>query len=465
MDAQYDAIIIGGGIGGTAVGALLAHRDWKVALFEKNPVIGGRCTSYEKEGFIVDLGVHLFGVGDKGSLGTVCRIIGEPDSINWLTIKQPALRVEDRTRRYSRRTMMEMVPPQEAGNLEAVFRALLEMPGEEIEKLWYVPLRDWISTFSTDPLVINLIEMINAQYFVVSARQSSTAEFIHCFREVVNARSSAYPEGGCVAIPRAFQKAMEKRGGKTFLNAGIKRVLVENGKATGIILPDGSKVRAPAVISNADIKDTVNRLTGAEHFPSDYVERVNRLLYAFPAVALKVALDRSVTDDQLVLVLSDDYDAQRGLTGTSGRGRCPPERIGGMITIPTNYDPSLAPPGCQLICYGAECPPDQSGHAWEERLMDSLLELYPQATDSILWTRLDTPEFVDAWAGEQGNIIGVAQTVDQIHEQRPSVKSPLPGLYFASAEAGGHGIGTELAASSALELASLLESPPGTGGG
>ena len=79
MSESYDIIIIGSGIGGAAAGGMLAHAGYKTLVLEKNAFIGGRCTSYQKEGFTVDVGVHLFGVGDKGSLGDICRRI--PDCI------------------------------------------------------------------------------------------------------------------------------------------------------------------------------------------------------------------------------------------------------------------------------------------------------------------------------------------------------------------------------------------------
>jgi len=127
-----------------------------------------------------------------------------------------------------------------------------------------------------------------------------------------------------------------------------------------------------------------------------------------------------------------------------------------MITSPTNYDPSLAPAGRQLIFFGTACPPGQDWSRWEEALLSSFYHLYPQARGKVLWHRLDTPDLVAAYAGEEGNIIGMAQTVDQIHERRLSQVTPLHNLYLCSAEAGGHGIGTELAASSALELDDIL---------
>jgi phytoene dehydrogenase-like protein len=81
MAGRIDTVIVGGGIGGTAVGALLATAGQKVLLLEKNSIIGGRCASYERDGFIVDVGVHLFGLSGNGPLGEVCRRCGDPDAI------------------------------------------------------------------------------------------------------------------------------------------------------------------------------------------------------------------------------------------------------------------------------------------------------------------------------------------------------------------------------------------------
>lgn len=84
MAERADTVIIGGGVGGTALGALLASAGQRVILFEKNTIIGGRCASYIRDEFIVDVGVHLFGMCDKGPLGEVCRRAGEPEAIKWV---------------------------------------------------------------------------------------------------------------------------------------------------------------------------------------------------------------------------------------------------------------------------------------------------------------------------------------------------------------------------------------------
>jgi len=66
MKQDADVIVIGAGIGGVAAGALLAHGGPRVVLLERNALLGGRCTSYEKEGFLIDVLVHMVGRCEKG---------------------------------------------------------------------------------------------------------------------------------------------------------------------------------------------------------------------------------------------------------------------------------------------------------------------------------------------------------------------------------------------------------------
>jgi len=290
----------------------------------------------------------------------------------------------------------------------------------------------------------------------VRSGEASTTEFIRCFKEVVMARSSAYPRGGCIAIPRAYAEVITDTGGHVSLGTRTRKILVENGKAIGVELSDGTCIRGGTIISNADIIDTVNTLAGPEHFPADYVDRISSLTYSYHVLALKVALEERITEDQLMMYLPYDYEeAFRVAKLTMETGKVP-ERLGGMITSPTNYDPSVAPEGRQLIFFGTACLPKQDWKVWEKSMLDTFFHIYPQARDKVLWHCLDTPDLVEAYAGEDGCVIGVGQTVDQIQDRRVSQVTPVENLYLCGAEAGGHGIGTELAASSALELDAIL---------
>jgi prolycopene isomerase len=87
--------VIGSGIGGLGIGALLAHSGKSVLVLEKNKVIGGRCSSYEYKGFTLDLGNHLFALGDTGPVGEICKCCGRSDAIGVELASSSALELYD----------------------------------------------------------------------------------------------------------------------------------------------------------------------------------------------------------------------------------------------------------------------------------------------------------------------------------------------------------------------------------
>ena len=459
-----DAIIVGGGIGGVAVGALLAHDGFKVKLFEKNKLIGGRCLTYDYKGFKVDLGVHLFGVGPKGYLGDVCKRIEMPNAIQWVISNnpRPTMYYDGEFKIYSRKNMGQVVgASKEDFDLTMKFFAdILSMRKKQIKELYYTGLTDFINKYSTNPILHTFISMIAGQYFCTFPDETSAGELIRCFRQVVTAKSSAYPIGACIAIPKAYKRGIEKYGGEVSLESPVKKIIVEENKAKGIELEDGSVFYSNIVISNADIQNTVSNLVGDDKFPKEYSNRVKDLKYANHCLALKIGLKQPITDQKLIMAASGlDYNRIKSMEKELLGGKVP-EKAGGMITIPTNYDPNLAPEkGNQMIFFGTGCLGGQSKsyyEKWGEICWETLLEIFPDAEKHLIWKKLDTPRLVESYAGEYGNIIGVAQTVDQIHERRPKHQTPIEGLYIVGAEAGGHGIGAELAANSAMELYNIL---------
>src|SRR5688572_8060934 len=84
------AVVIGSGIGGTAATLLLAHAGIPVSLIEKNRRIGGSCSGYDKQGFHVDIGTHMFCRGPKGPLGDVLRRVGESGAIEFFRTRDIA---------------------------------------------------------------------------------------------------------------------------------------------------------------------------------------------------------------------------------------------------------------------------------------------------------------------------------------------------------------------------------------
>ncbi|UCD85872.1 MAG: NAD(P)/FAD-dependent oxidoreductase [Deltaproteobacteria bacterium] len=457
MPEKFDTIIVGGGIGGTALGALLAAGGQNLLLTEKNSIIGGRCASYRKDGFTIDVGVHLFGLSDKGPLGEVCRRAGEPDAIEWVLARNPRVAVHrgGRTQPFDREAMMRELEEKSVAPLAEIFARIGQMTTAELDSLWYLPLKSWIEGFTPDRNIMRMFTMLCGIYLCVPPDSASTAEFIICLRDLLQARNSGYPKGGSGIIPQTYQRFIEKYGGTVRLNCPTERIVIENERAKGIVA-GGELIEADRVVSNADIKCTVLELAGDEHFPREYVEKVRSLTYAAHVFALKVAIDEVITDQKMIMYTPNLTDEElEEIERQIFAGQAPPV-ASGMICVPTNFDPGLAPPGKQLVFFGIGTAPHQEWATWEKICLDALKDVFPTIEEHIIWKVTHSPDDIERFAGEKGNVIGVGQTVDQIHEKRPTHETPVKDLYLCSAEAGGHGIGTELAASSAIELADKL---------
>lgn len=454
---KYDTAIVGGGIGGVALGALLAAGGQNVFLAEKNSIIGGRCASYRKDDFTIDVGVHLFGLTDKGPLGEVCRRAGEPGAIEWVLARNPRVAVhsDGQTRPFSREMMTSELNEKGVSGLAQIFTKVAQITDDDLKSLRYMPLKEWIESITPNKDIMRIFTMLSGIYLCVTPDAASTAEFIVCLRELTLAKSSGYPKGGSGAIPQAYQQIIEKHGSVARLSCPVERIVIEDGRAKGVAI-SGEVIEANRVVSNADIKATVFELAGAGHFPQNYVEKVRNLTYAAHVFAVKVALDEVITDQKMIMFTPNLTDEELEEVERRISKGLAPGVTGGMICVPTSFDPELAPPGKQLIYFGARCDPHEEWKPWEKTCMDALKEVFPSIEEHIIWTVTHSPDDIEHFAGEEGNVIGVGQTIDQIYEKRPAHETPVENLYLCSAEAGGHGIGTELAASSALDLAEKL---------
>ena len=83
-----------------------------------------------------------------------------------------------------------------------------------------------------------------------------------------------YCRGTFQALADALVEALAQRGGELTLRSAVRRILVEDGRAAGVVLENGQCVRAPLVVSNADARQTVEELVGGEHFPRRYRQRL-----------------------------------------------------------------------------------------------------------------------------------------------------------------------------------------------
>ncbi|MEN6508420.1 MAG: FAD-dependent oxidoreductase [Smithella sp.] len=476
-----NVLVIGSGIGGSGIGALIAANSKnRVIIVEQNPWLGGRCGSYTKEDamgreWVCDVGTHIFGNCDKGSLGEILTKIGKENAVEWAYCKNPGPRINFMGQVMSfglKETGGDS--EQQTGNRESrkkTFKGILqEMSYEDTYKYDEMPLIDFLEQNNLNAFMYTLQAGL---MYGTGPQTTSAGEFLRCSKKNAENMSMGYVKGGCQSIPLAYCQAIEEHGGEVITGTRVSKIVIEDGVVQGVMAgPDNEFLPADIVISNSDIKTTVMNLAGEEFFPQDYVQRVKNLSWGGRVCSLKLGIDIHVTDEKwLNYVPVMDVEDLKSIDFSNAEkieltAADVPSKCVIMIVPISNLDPDLAPPGCQnLHCVTPTLGIPRNikerakiNEKWKRCCMNTLLDLWPQLEGHILWTDFVSDMFLETRLGKEGAGTGIGQVIGQVGKSRPSVATPVKNLYLVGGDAGGWGVGTELAANSALELFDYLQS-------
>jgi prolycopene isomerase len=220
----------------------------------------------------------------------------------------------------------------------------------------------------------------------------------------------------------------------------VRRILVEDGRAAGVVLENGQVVRAPLVISNADARQTAFELVGAEHFPRRYKERLSAASASISAFVVYAATSLDLARHELAhetfLYDGPDHEAAfaRGLTEQGGR----PEPSWLSVTAPSLLDPSLAPDGQHLLILTSLVDAGAAG-SWrdaKEPMQAALLrraeQRLPGLASSLHFAEGASPRSFERYTrNERGALYGFDVTPLQVGPGRVDNRTPLPGLLLA----------------------------------
>jgi len=485
---EYDVIVIGSGVGGTACGALLAHAGLKTLLLEKLSRLGGACSSYKKEGFTIDVACHFFSQTMNGRFGKILEKIGmaykkEGKLVsNYLQFNSDLAskgRIKFKGRPgYSQMGISTQLAPgtkpktestdavdkesgfkkKEQQELMAVIGSMLQTSKKKIRELAdrEIDLKSWVDEITSNKKVHDFVAMMCGTFFTIPPRLSSASEYIICLQEAVFSNDTGYPIGGAIAIPNAFAQGILKYGGEVRTNADVSQILVENNKTVGVIAND-EEIHGKIIVSNVGIKQTVLNLVGPKYFEKDYVQRVKDLMPSYSALAFKFALREPLIKEDFSFVQLTQ--AEFGPLADKDDEEKAPMAASYLMPIPSNMDPCTAPPGKQLLIIGTAAPPFvKNWKRWADIYYQDILTFYPELEDA-LFVDITTPGDIEKYLGKQGGPVeGTALTPAQSGKNRISSELPLEGLYVVGDTAGTdtHGVGTQLAADSALKGADLI---------
>jgi len=263
-----------------------------------------------------------------------------------------------------------------------------------------------------------------------------------------------FVKGGMGAISQALARSAEAHGAEIRVESEVGRVLVYGGRASGVALRDGTEHRARVIISNADPKRTLLGLVGREHLDDGFADQIETFKCEGSSFKVNLALGEL-----------PDYTAFRGIElGPQHRGTthiCPsleyverawddakygrPSKQPMLeITIPTAYDPELAPPGKHLMSIFVQYAPyrlrEGDWHDEKERfvgrVVDTLAEYAPNIRGAIEQVHALSPLDLEQEYGlTGGNIFHGELSPDQLFCFRPAAgfaryATPIRGLYL-----------------------------------
>ncbi len=510
--ADYDAIIIGAGHNGLTAAGYLAAAGRRVLVLERRTTIGGACVSEElapgylastcsylvsllDESIIRDLDLHRYGYRviqrSPASFTPLpdgrALMLGPDRAFNQQQIAQFSAHDAEAFPRFE--AFLTRVAEALEPALQTAPPDLLPLPATWRRHTLARSLRDWLGAWrlrralaslgEEQPAAIRLLldsaRSVLDQWFesdvlkatlatdgVIGAFLSPSAPgtgyvlLHHVMGNAGGARGVwGYVAGGMGAITQAMGASARARGVEIRSGVAVDEILHQRTQVTGVRLANGSRIRAPLILSNATPRVTFEQLLCANALPPAFLEAVRKIDYSSATCKINLAVDQlpdflacpghAVPGPQHrgTIHIGPDLDTLERAYDEAKYGRTSAHPLIEM-TIPSALDESLAPPGHHIVQLFVQYAPyalrdgdwDSHREIFADRCLAEIDRYAPGFSDHVLHRQILTPPDLEREFGlSGGNIFHGAMNPSQLLNLRPvpgwsDHHTPLRGLYL-----------------------------------
>ncbi len=377
---NFDAIIIGSGIGGLVTASQLAAKGAQVLVLEKYIIPGGSGGSFKRKGYTFDVGASMiFGFGDKGYTNLLtralkdvdekCETIPDPVQLEYHLPNNFNISVDKNYDQFISKLSAIFSKEKEGikkfyGTCANVFKCLDSMPLLSIEDPTYLfkvffksplsclGLARWLPVnagdvarkFIKDP---ELLKFIDIECFCWSVMPALKTPMINAGMVFTDRHAGGinYPKGGVGKIAEKLVSGIEKLGSEVRYKANVTEILLKNEKAVGVKLSNGEEIFSNIVVSNSTrwdtfgLKDKKKGLIASKNVPKSEYKWSETYKPSPSFVSIHLGVEKNLISNNFNChhIIVDDWDELESEKGVI------------FISIPTLLDPSLAPEGKHIV--------------------------------------------------------------------------------------------------------------------